>query len=42
VQVVSNNAQDTIGRDGTVIAGAAPTYYVGSGRAFIATLSRAF
>jgi iron complex outermembrane receptor protein len=42
VQVVSNNAQDTIGRNGTVIAGFAPTYYIGSGRAFVATLSRAF
>jgi iron complex outermembrane receptor protein len=42
VQVVSNNALDTIGRKGAVIAGSAPTYYVGSGRAFVATLSRAF
>ncbi len=42
VQIVSNNAQDTIGRGGTLIAGSAPVYYVGSGRAFVATLSRAF
>jgi iron complex outermembrane receptor protein len=31
-----------IGRNGTLISGSAPTYYVGSGRAFVATLSRAF
>lgn len=42
VQIVSNNALDTIGRNGTVIAGSAPSYYVGSGRAFVATLSQAF
>ena len=42
VQSVSTNAQDTVGRDGTLIAGSAPTYYVGSGRAVVATLSRAF
>jgi len=42
VQIVSNNAQDTIGRNGTVIAGSAPSYYIGSGRAFVATLSRVF
>jgi iron complex outermembrane receptor protein len=42
VQAVSNNALDAIGRNGSVIAGSAPTYYVGSGRAFVATLSRAF
>jgi iron complex outermembrane receptor protein len=42
VQIVSNNASDTIGRNGGVIAGSAPSYYVGSGRAFVATLSRAF
>jgi iron complex outermembrane receptor protein len=42
VQIVSNNAGDTIGRNGSVIAGSAPSYYVGSGRAFVATLSRAF
>ncbi|PZQ53140.1 MAG: TonB-dependent receptor [Novosphingobium pentaromativorans] len=42
VYSVSSNAQDTIGRGGTLIAGSAPAYYVGSGRAFVATLSRAF
>ena len=42
VYAVSTNAQDTVGRGGTVISGAAPAYYVGSGRAFVATLSRAF
>lgn len=42
VQIISNNALDTIGRNGTVIVGSSPSYYVGSGRAFVATLSRAF
>ncbi|EQB18719.1 TonB-denpendent receptor [Novosphingobium lindaniclasticum LE124] len=42
VQAVGTNARDTIGRGGILISGAAPTYYVGSGRAFVATLSRAF
>lgn len=42
VQAITANAQDTIGRGGTVIAGFAPGYYIGSGRAFVATLSRAF
>ncbi|MCW1430645.1 TonB-dependent receptor [Novosphingobium sp. JCM 18896] len=42
VYAIANNAQDTIGRNGTVIAGSAPSYYIGSGRAFVATLSRAF
>jgi len=42
VQTVTTNALDTVGRGGTVIAGASPGYYVGSGRAFVATLSRAF
>ncbi|WP_443025113.1 TonB-dependent receptor [Sphingomonas sp. Leaf230] len=42
VQSVSTNAQDTIGRGGTVIAGAPPAYYVGSGAAVMATISRAF
>ena len=42
VQAVSTNAQDSIGRDGTVIAGTAPAYYIGSGRAVMATVSRAF
>lgn len=42
VQSVALNAQDTIGRGGTVISGAAPTYYIGSGRAFVVTLARAF
>jgi iron complex outermembrane receptor protein len=42
VQAISSNAQDVIGRNGTLISGSAPTYYVGSGRAFVATLSRAF
>ena len=38
----SMNAQDTLSRNGNVISGFAPTYYIGSGRAFVATLSRAF
>lgn len=42
VQSVGLNAQDTIGRNGTVISGAAPSYYIGSGRAFVVTLARAF
>ncbi|MEE4451319.1 TonB-dependent receptor [Novosphingobium resinovorum] len=42
VYSVSTNAQDTVGRNGTLIAGSAPAYYVGSGRAFVATLARAF
>jgi iron complex outermembrane recepter protein len=42
VEAVTANAQDTAGRNGTPIAGAAPAYYVGSGRAVMATLSRAF
>ncbi|MFZ2998603.1 TonB-dependent receptor [Sphingobium sp.] len=42
VQAISSNAVDSIGTNGTVIPGAAPTYYIGSGRAVVATLSRAF
>ena len=42
VEAVTPNAQDTIGRNGTPIPGSAPAYYIGSGRAFMATLSRAF
>jgi iron complex outermembrane receptor protein len=42
VQAVSTNAGDVIGRRGTVIAGYAPAYYVGSGAAVVATVSRGF
>ena len=42
VQAVTTNAHDAIGRGGTVIAGSAPAYYVGSGAAVMATLSRGF
>lgn len=42
VQGVTAAAQDTIGRNGTTIAGAAPTYYIGAGRAFVVTVARAF
>jgi iron complex outermembrane receptor protein len=42
VQAITANALDTVGGGGTVIGGSSPTYYVGSGRAFVATLSRAF
>lgn len=42
VQSVSTNARDTIGRNGTLIAGSAPSYYVGGGAAVIATVSRVF
>jgi iron complex outermembrane receptor protein len=42
VQMVSTNAQDTLGRNGTLIAGTAPAYYIGAGRAFVVTLVRAW
>jgi len=42
VQAISTNALDTTGRNGTTISGSSPAYYVGSGRAFVVTLSRAF
>jgi iron complex outermembrane receptor protein len=42
VQGVTTNAQDAVGRNGTIIAGAAPTYYIGGGAAVTATLSRSF
>jgi iron complex outermembrane receptor protein len=42
VQAVSTNAGDVVGRRGTVIAGYAPAYYVGSGVAVVATVSRGF
>ncbi|WP_243650158.1 MULTISPECIES: TonB-dependent receptor [unclassified Sphingomonas] len=42
VQSVSTNAQDTIGRGDTVIAASPPAYYIGSGAAVMATISRAF
>lgn len=42
VEAVTPNARDVIGRSGSLVAGAAPAYYIGSGRAVIATLSRAF
>lgn len=42
VYSITGNALDTVGRGGTVISGSAPAYYVGSGRAFVVTLSRAF
>jgi iron complex outermembrane receptor protein len=42
VQAVSTNARDVAGRGGTVISGSAPAYYVGSGAAVIATVSRGF
>ena len=42
VQAVTANALDTNGRNGTVIVGSAPAYYVGSGRAFVVTIARAF
>ena len=41
VQGVTANAQDAVGRSGTIVPGLSPTYYVGSGRAVMATLSRA-
>ncbi|EGD60657.1 TonB-dependent receptor [Novosphingobium nitrogenifigens DSM 19370] len=42
VQQIVTNALDTVGRGGTVIAGTSPTYYIGSGRAFVVTLARQF
>jgi iron complex outermembrane receptor protein len=42
VQAVTTNARDAVGRGGTVITGVAPAYYVGSGRAVMATIARAF
>ena len=42
VQQITTNALDTTGRGGTTIAGSAPTYYIGSGRAFVVTLARQF
>ena len=42
VQAVTTNANGVIGRGGTLILGSAPAYYVGSGTAVTATLSRAF
>jgi iron complex outermembrane receptor protein len=42
VQQIVTNALDTVGRGGTVIAGSSPTYYIGSGRAFVVTLARQF
>jgi iron complex outermembrane receptor protein len=42
VQSISGNARDTVGRNGTVIAGSAPAYYIGSGAAVMATLSHGF
>ena len=37
VEAISTNAQDTVGRNGTTIAGSAPAYYIGSGRPLLAT-----
>jgi len=42
VQGVTTNAQDAVGRNGTIIAGAGPTYYIGGGAAVTATVSRSF
>jgi len=42
VEAIATNAQDTFGRNGTLISGSAPSYYIGSGRALLATVSRAF
>ncbi|HZU63943.1 MAG TPA: TonB-dependent receptor [Novosphingobium sp.] len=39
---LSTNARDTTGLNGTVIAGSAPTYYIGGGAAVVASLSRQF
>ncbi len=42
VQAVSTNARDVVGRGGTIISGSAPAYYIGSGAAVMATVSRGF
>ena len=39
---ITSNARDTVGTGGTLIAGSSPTYYIGSGRAFVVTLARQF
>jgi iron complex outermembrane recepter protein len=42
VEAVTTNARDTTGTGGSVIAGSAPAYYIGAGRAFVVTLARQF
>ena len=42
VQAVTSNAQDAVGRNGTVLPGQAPAYYIAGGAAVTATLSRSF
>ncbi|WBO24706.1 TonB-dependent receptor [Sphingomonas abietis] len=42
VEAITTNAHDTFGTNGSLIAGSAPAYYIGSGRAFVVTLSRQF
>lgn len=42
VQAATPAAHDTVGTGGTLIAGSAPSYYIGSGRAFMVTLARQF
>ncbi len=42
IQAISSNALDAVSRSETLIQGSAPSYYIGSGRAFVTTLSRAF
>ena len=42
VQGVTSNARDAAGRNGTIVPGQAPTYYIAGGAAVTATLSRSF
>lgn len=42
VQAVTTNASDVVGRGGSVISGAVPAYYIGSGAAVMLTVSRGF
>ena len=42
VQAVTTNARDVVGTGGTIVSGSAPAYYIGSGAAVVATVSRGF
>lgn len=42
VEAVTANARDTMGRRGSLIAGSAPGYYIGAGRAVAVTLAHQF
>ena len=42
IQGVTSNAQTTLARNGTAIAGSAPTYLIGGGFGITGTISAAF